>query len=46
MSRPSQRFQPSAWMQRLVPFLLVLILLGLLAVLGIIILSVTGVLGA
>lgn len=46
MKKNSPRFQPSAWMQRLVPFLLVLILFGLLAVLGIILLSVTGVLGA
>jgi hypothetical protein len=43
MKKPSQRFQPSAWMKWLVPFLLVLILLGLAASLVIVLLSVTGI---
>lgn len=43
MKHPSQKFQPKAWMNWLVPVLLVLILLGLAAVLGIIILSVLGI---
>ncbi len=46
MKKPSQRFQPSTWMKWLVPFLLVLILLGLAASLVIVILSVIGIMPA
>jgi hypothetical protein len=38
----SKRFSPSAWTQRLVPILLVLLALGLLITLVIVILSVLG----
>lgn len=43
MKKHSQRFQPSAWMKWLVPTLLVLILLGVIASLTIVILSVLGI---
>ena len=42
MKKTSQRFQPSTWMKWLVPFLFVLILLGLVASLVIVILSLIG----
>lgn len=43
MKKPSQRFQASIWTKWLVPVLLALILLGLVASLVIIILSVLGI---
>jgi uncharacterized membrane protein len=43
MSRPSKRFNPGRWMERLVPVLLALLALGLLATLVIIALAVLGV---
>jgi uncharacterized membrane protein len=43
MNRPSKRFNPSRWMERLVPFLLALLAIGLLATFVIIILAVLGV---
>ena len=38
----SKRFSPTAWTQRLVPVLLLLLALGLLVTLAIVILSVLG----
>jgi len=43
MKKASQRFQPSAWMKWLIPALIGLILLGLVASLVIVILSVVGI---
>jgi uncharacterized membrane protein len=43
MNRPSKRFNPSRWMERLVPVLLVILAIGLLATMVIIILAVLGV---
>lgn len=43
MKPPSKRFNPTAWSRLVVPGLLVLLLLGLLAVLLIISLSLLGV---
>ena len=42
MKKPSLRFRPSIWVKWLVPFLFVLILLGLVASLVIVILSLLG----
>ena len=42
MSRPSKRFDPSAWSERIVPVLLVLLLLALVVTLIIIGLSILG----
>ena len=44
MRRRSQRFTPSGWSRWLVPFLLGILLLGLLAILVLILLSVLGLL--
>ena len=41
--RPSKRFTPSAWSERLVPILLVLLALALLAILVVVGLAVLGV---
>jgi hypothetical protein len=41
--RPSKRFTPSAWTERLVPILLALLALALLATLVVVFLSVLGV---
>lgn len=41
--RPSKRFAPSTWTERLVPVLLMLLLLALLATVLFVILSVLGV---
>jgi hypothetical protein len=41
--RPSKRFTPSAWTERLVPILLALLVLALLATLVVVVLSVLGV---
>ena len=46
MKKTSQRFQPSTWIKWLVPFLWVLILLGLAASMVIVILSLIGVIPA
>lgn len=46
MSRKSQKFEPSAWTEKLVPILLGMLTLALITVIVIIILSVTGVLPA
>jgi uncharacterized membrane protein len=43
MNRPSKRFNPSRWMERLVPILLVILAIGLLATILIIILAVLGI---
>jgi uncharacterized membrane protein len=43
MNRPSKRFNPSRWMERLVPVLLAILAIGLLATMVIIILAVLGV---
>jgi uncharacterized membrane protein len=43
MNRPSKKFNPSRWMERLVPVLLVILSIGLLATIVIIILAVLGV---
>jgi uncharacterized membrane protein len=43
MNHPSKRFNPSRWMERLVPVLLVILAIGLLATMVIIILAVLGV---
>jgi uncharacterized membrane protein len=43
MNRPSKRFNPSRWMDRLVPILLAILAIGLLATMVIIILAVLGV---
>jgi hypothetical protein len=43
MNRPSKRFNPSRWMERLVPILLVILVIGLLATIVIIILAVLGI---
>jgi hypothetical protein len=40
--KKSKRFNPSAWTQRLVPAVLVLLLLGLLATVVIVIISALG----
>jgi len=40
--RPSKRFTPPAWMERLVPLLLVLLLLALLAIVVVVVLAVLG----
>jgi hypothetical protein len=40
--RPSRRFTPTPWMERLVPFLLALILLALLATVVVVVLAVMG----
>jgi hypothetical protein len=40
--KKSKRFTPSTWTQRLVPVVLLLLLLGLLATMAIVILSVLG----
>ena len=40
--RKSKRFNPSAWTQRLVPAVLLLLLLGLLVTVVIVILSILG----
>lgn len=42
--RPSKRFAPSTWTERLVPVLLVLLTLGLLATIAVVVLSLMGVL--
>jgi len=42
-SSKSKRFQPSKWMERLVPALLVLLLLGLLATIAIVVLAMLGI---
>jgi hypothetical protein len=42
VSRPSKRFDPSTWSERIVPVLLVLLLLALIITLGIIGLSMLG----
>ena len=41
--RPSKRFRPTTWMERLVPLLLGLLALALLAVLVVVALAVLGV---
>lgn len=41
-AKQSKRFSPSAWTQRLVPVLIILLALGLLVTLAIVILSVLG----
>ena len=41
--RPSKRFKPSAWTERLVPLLLAVLALALLAILVIVILAMLGV---
>jgi uncharacterized membrane protein len=43
MSRSSKRFNPSRWMEHLVPVLLVILAIGLLATLVIVVLAVLGV---
>jgi hypothetical protein len=43
MKRPSKRFNPSLWSERLVPALLAVLALALLATLAVIILAVLGV---
>jgi len=40
--RPSKRFEPSAWTERLVPILLALLALALLAILVVVVLAVLG----
>jgi len=40
--KKSKRFSPSAWTQRLVPIIFVLLVLGLLVTLVIVILSILG----
>jgi hypothetical protein len=40
--RPSKRFKPSAWTERLVPLLLALLALALLATLVIVVLAMLG----
>jgi hypothetical protein len=40
--RPTKRFTPSTWMERLVPMLLVIILLALLATVIVVVLAVLG----
>ena len=42
MSRPSKRFDPNFWSERLVPLLFVIILLGLLITLVVVGLSLAG----
>ncbi len=42
MKRPSKRFVPSRWSERLVPVLLAILLLGLLATMALIALSMMG----
>jgi hypothetical protein len=44
MKRPSKRFNPSVWSERLVPVLLGILALALLATLAVIFLAVLGVL--
>ena len=43
MNRPSKKFNPGRWMERLVPVLLALLAIGLLATIVIIILAVLGI---
>lgn len=43
MNRPSKKFNPSRWMERLVPILLVILAIGLLATIVIVILAVLGI---
>jgi uncharacterized membrane protein len=43
MNRPSKKFNPSRWMEHLVPILLVILAIGLLATIVIIILAVLGI---
>jgi uncharacterized membrane protein len=43
MNRPSKRFNPSRWMERLVPVLLAILVIGLLVTIVIVILAVLGV---
>ena len=43
MNRRSRRFKPSAWSERLVPVLLAILLLGLVATLVVVGLSVAGI---
>ncbi len=40
--RPSKRFLPTAWMERLVPIMLVFLLLALLATILVVVFSVLG----
>ncbi len=43
MNRPSKRFNPSTWSERVVPVLLVLLALGLVITLAIVVLSLLGI---
>ncbi len=43
MNRPSKRFSPSTWSERIVPVLLVLLALGLVITLAIVVLSLLGI---